>query len=178
MVTLRELKREDAEYMLEWMQNPDIQKAFQKEMGNITLKQAQQFCDMAAISGEIQDGSSLHFAITEDDGEYLGTISLKDINLKNLNAEYSIATRKCAHGKGIAYAATGLLLKKAFREYHLHRVYLNVLSENHAAIKLYERCGFQFEGEFREHLMLRNQYADLKWYGMVSTDYDPERFEI
>ena len=36
-----------------------------------------------------------HFAIIDDqDDEYLGTISLKNIDLKNKNAEYAISTRK------------------------------------------------------------------------------------
>lgn len=62
-------------------------------------------------------------------------------------------------------------MDKAFFQYGLHRVYLNVLSNNIAAIKLYERCGFRFEGEFREHFVIEGTYVNLCWYGMIKDEF-------
>ena len=80
--------------------------------------------------------------------------------------------RRKAQGKGIAYEATRLILKKAFFEYGLHRVYLSVYSNNKAAIKLYERCGFILEGEFREHFLMDGNYLNWKWYGILSDEFN------
>ena len=176
MISLREIKEKDAPLMLEWMHDPDVQKGFKKNMLAMTLDDAKQFCRNATIPDKLTDGANLHFAIVDHDDEYLGTISLKNIDLNNGSAEYAVTTRKVAQGKGVAYAATGLLLRKAFKEYGLHRVYLNVLSNNAVAMRLYERCGFTYEGEFREHLKIGNEYMNWKWYAILENEYDESNF--
>lgn len=177
MVRLRELRKEDALPMLEWMHDPDIQKCFKKNMMTITQEQAEKFICNARIPEKLCTGDSIHWAITDDTDEYLGTISLKDIDVENATAEYAVTTRRIIHGKGVAFLATGEVLKKAFREYGLHRVYLNVYADNIPAIKLYERCGFTFEGEFREHFCHKGKYENWKWYAMLNYEFDENRFD-
>lgn len=177
-IRLRELKMEDAPLMLEWMHDKDIQKSFKKNMLGATLEQAEQFCKDAMIPEKINSGDSIHFAIADEDDEYLGTISLKNFDIESLNAEYSIATRKKANGVGIAFEASRLLLDRAFNDYGLHRVYLNVFSDNIPAIRLYEKCGFKYEGEFREHIKIGGEYMNWKWYGMLKEDFDKHNREM
>lgn len=173
MIDLRQLKEKDAPLMLEWMHDPEIAKSFRKNMMSYTLDDALAFCASASIPESLEHEMSIHYAIVDTkDDEYLGTISLKDIDLLNRTAEYAISTRKCAHGKGIAYTATCMILKKAFEEFGLNRVYLNVLSTNSAAIRLYERSGFISEGTFRQHCRIGSEYVDLKWYGMLKKNYE------
>ena len=172
MITLRELREQDAPFMLEWMHDPDIQKCFRKNMMGANLNDTLSFCRNSAIPVILKNGDSLHFAITDENNEYLGTVSLKNIDLDNKSAEYAIVLRKKAQGHGIAYAATILLLKKSFSEYGLHRVYLNVLATNTPAINLYEKVGFKFEGEFREHLRINGKFVNWKWYSMLDYEAD------
>ncbi len=155
MIKLRELTENDAIYMLEWMHDPSIQKFFRKNMLKYTLDDAKEFCINSDVPSVIKDGCDVHYAIANEDNEYLGTISLKNIDLESRSAEYAIAMRKKAQGYGNAYMASVMLLKKAFSEYKLHRVYLNVLANNNKAIKLYEKIGFSCEGEFRDHIKKR-----------------------
>ena len=171
MISIRLLEQKDAALMLEWMHDEEIQKKFQRNMRAMTLQDAIQFCNKSGCSQELINGQDLHYAIVDEADEYLGTISLKSIDLINHSAEYAIATRRKAHGKGIARIATRLILKKAFEEFELHRVYLNVLSDNEPAIRLYEKCGFRFEGESRECLLKDEKYVNLKWYGILREEY-------
>ncbi len=177
MINLRKLTEKDAPLMLEWMHDPDIQKGFKKNMLDTTIKDAVDFCKSSIIPSRLNGGENLHFAIVNDNDEYLGTISLKNVDLDNNSAEYAITTRKSVQGHGVATKATKLILKKAFCEYGLHRVYLSVLADNEPAIKLYERCGFIYEGEFRQHLIIGEKYMNLKWYGMLKNEYDETAFE-
>lgn len=177
MISLRELQEKDAKLMLEWMHDVDIQKGFKKNMLDATLEDAKAFCKRSEIPDELSDGDNLHFAIVNEEDEYLGTISLKSISLENRSAEYAITTRKTVQGQGIAKEATGILLEKAFHEYGLHRVYLSVFADNLAAIHLYEQCGFVYEGVFRKHLKRDNQYVDWRWYGMLEAEYNKQLFE-
>lgn len=176
MIRLRRLHEKDAPYMLEWMHNQDIQKCFQKDMLNMNLEDAVNFCRTSAIKDVPSDGDSNHFAIVDQEDEYLGTISLKNIDIRNGTAEYAIVVREKIQGHGVAKSATKLLLKKAFDEYSLHRVYLNVLESNKSAIKFYEKFGFKLEGEFRDHLIKEGKYVNLKWYGILENEFKASFF--
>lgn len=166
---LRKLNEKDAEGMLEWMHDPEIQNSFQIDMINRTREDVIEFIRHSRI--DMAEGESIHYAIADDADEYLGTISLKNMDLMAKNAEYAICLRKKAQGRGIAVEATRELLKRAFLEFNMERVYLNVLSENRKAIRLYEKCGFVYEGEFRKHLFLKGEYKTLKWYSMLKEEY-------
>ena len=87
MIKLRELRPEDAPLMLEWMHDQDTQKSFKKDMLSTSLEQAIEFCEDAVIPDVIHTGDNLHFAIVDDKDEYLGTISLKNMDLDALMAE-------------------------------------------------------------------------------------------
>lgn len=166
---LRRLEKKDAEGMLEWMKDPEIQKAFRFHAEQNDMQSVLTFIGNANI--QLVDGKDLHYAITDERDEYLGTISLKNIDMKDKKAEYAISLRRGAQGKGIAFAATEEILKLAFESYKLERVYLNVLADNERAICLYERVGFVYEGAFRKHLFLRGEYKTLKWYSMLKEEY-------
>lgn len=88
--------------MLEWMHDPDVQKGFRKNTLAATLMDTERFCRDAIVKSMPEQGDSLHFAIVNEMDEYLGTVSLKDIDLENNSAEYAIATRKVVWGKGVA----------------------------------------------------------------------------
>ncbi len=177
MVKLRELKEKDAPLMLEWMCDPDIQKGLKKNLLNSKLEDALKFIIQSPIPKNIITGSNIHYAIADYNDEYLGTISLKNVDIDNKSAEYAIIVRKELHGTGVSYEATDLLLDKAFTEFGFHRVYLSVYSNNEAAIKLYERCGFKYEGEFREHFLIDGKYINWKWYSILREEYLGENDE-
>ncbi len=164
---LRELRMSDAEKMLEWMHDKEINRYFIKKMMNMDISDVEGFIRRASEG----QGTDVHWAITDSTDEYLGTISLKKIDRENGNAEYAIVLRRCAEGIGHGYRATKEVLKKAFDELGLHRVYLTVLGDNEQAMQMYERCGFVNEGYLREHLMIDDRYVDWKLYGILEQEY-------
>lgn len=159
---LRRLEEKDAPLMLEWMHDSGINCNFQADFASSTLESVLSF-----INDSFHEESQ-NFAIIDEKDEYLGTISLKHISYKNANAEYAIVIRKKAQGTGVAMAATQELLKYAFEELKLHKVYLNVLEENVRAQKLYEKCGFVYEGRAVDAVKISGTYRNLKWYGIIS----------
>ena len=176
MIKLRELRKDDAEPMLDWMHDPVSQRGFQRDIIHTTLEEAEKFCIDAKLPDSIKEGISCHFAIADyDTDEYFGTVSLKDISIRHSHGEYAIALCPKARGRGIAGAATLLLLDKAFSEYRLNRVFLSVLPDNESAIRLYEKCGFKYEGSFRRHIRRGEEFLDWKWYGILREEYERSR---
>jgi len=147
--------------MLEWMKDEEINQYFRFQSEIVTLDSIKKF-----IASSVLCEKNKHYAIVDDNDVYLGTISLKNIDMNNLTAEYAIALRKIAIGKEIARDATIDILNKAFQYFKLNKVYLNVIADNKRAIKFYEKMGFIFEGEFIEHLLIKGIYHNLKWYAI------------
>lgn len=166
---LRNLEEKDADGILEWMHDPETQYFFRFDTINRTRQDVLEFIRNASV--DCTEGNSIHYAVCDDEDEYLGTISLKNIDLCSKNAEFAISLRKEARGKGVGQSAISILLDKAFSEFNLERVYLNVLSDNNRAIHVYEKCGFIYEGEFRKHIYIHGKYKSLKWYSILRKEY-------
>lgn len=172
MVRLRKLKTEDAPLMLEWMHNKAIADVFEKDMSAVTLEKAEEFCRRSSGDISFFEDAAVHYAIVEtDNDEYMGTISFKNIDMKNRSAEFAISVRSEFHGTDTAGKATRLILQKGFGEFKLHRIYLNVFSTNARAIRFYEKCGFRYEGESRDGIRKDGRFINLKWYSMLDTDF-------
>lgn len=105
-------------------------------------------------------------------GEHIGNIYLREIDW--------VARRSVLHvfigcseqrGKGYGKAAVRQLLHSAFYDLNLNRVFLEVLADNTAAVKTYEKCGFQVEGRLKEHAFKLGQYKDVLVMGISSDKY-------
>lgn len=160
MQILRRLEENDATKMLEWIHDTNINCNFRCGFSEMTIEDVKKFIQTSF------DEKNQHFAIVNENNEYMGTISLKNINKIDNNAEYAIVTRAKAHGKGYAFQATKEILNYAFNELNLHKVYLNVLEENERANKFYKKCGFRYEGMSKEILYINGRYHNLNWYAI------------
>lgn len=163
---LRKLQDKDAPNMLSWMYDNSINQLFATDFKNFDEEKVLNF-----IKASQTDGEQIHRACVNDDDEYLGTVSLKSINLINKNAEYAISFCKKAHGTGAAKFATDEILTMAFRELGLERVYLNVLSKNERANAFYKKYGFTFEGTFKHHIFVLGEFCDLNWYRILKDEF-------
>ena len=163
---LRKLEEKDAVWMLEWMHDPDINRFFAADFNSNKMESVLEFINRG------EDSKNVHYACVNDEDEYLGTVSLKNIDYSAKNAEYAISFGKRAHGTGAAFFATKEILKIAFEKLGLERVYLNVLSENIRANRFYEKFGFIYEGEFKKHINIRGELKDLKWYRMLKEEFN------
>lgn len=160
-IKLRPLETRDAPFMLEWMQEPSIAGMFRFDAESMTIEGCMDYITQA---GESEN--DLHYAIADRNDEYLGTISLKNIDKDRGEAEYAISTRKKVHGMGVAAEATEKLLNIAFETLGLKRVYLNVMTENIRANKFYQKCGFVLERTEKDAFESKGKMHDLNWYTM------------
>lgn len=132
---IRRLKLEDAPFMLEWMHDDNVVKDLQTDFRSKTIEDCIQF-----ISDSLTDKNNLHWAITDEKDNYMGTVSLK--NIFNNTAEFAITVRQAAMGAGYAKWAMEEILKKGFEEIKLKKIYWYVSPKNVRAIRFYDKNGY------------------------------------
>ena len=133
---LRKLMSKDAPLMLEWMHNPDVVKDLQANFKEKTIDDCYLFIEKSLV-----DERNVHLAIVDDSDEYLGTVSLK--NIEAGCAEFAITIRSCAMGKGISKAAMEQIIELGFRNFDLNSIYWCVSPENVRAVKFYDKNGYK-----------------------------------
>lgn len=132
---LRKLEIKDAPLMLEWMHDADVVQNMQTDFTHKTLSDCENF-----IRTSQTDNKNLHLAVVDDNNTYMGTVSLK--NIENGAAEFAIAARKVAMGKGFSRYAMSEIIRIGFEKLKLRRIYWCVSPENKRAVKFYDKNGY------------------------------------
>lgn len=155
---LRELKLKDAKYMLEWMRDTELVEYMGTNFADKTLEDCEHF-----IESNQDNQSNMHWAIVDEKDEYMGTVSLK--NIEKTKAEFAIAIRRCAMGKGYSKYAMEECIKYAFQHMGLKKVYWYVSPANERAIRFYEKNGYQrYDGLSEKDSLMLNSKTEYKWY--------------
>ena len=121
---------------------------------------------------QAQKGEEINLAIRLRDGLSLvgGGILRPDLEHEHAEVGYWIAVPHW--GKGYATEAAQELVRYAFQELGLHRVYASHTSNNPASGKVLARVGMKHEGQMRGHLRKWGQYQDLEFYGMLREEWN------
>ena len=136
---LRDLEQKDAEFMLEWMHDENVYSNLGKDFSSMTIDDCRNF--ITASNEDKETGRA--YAIVDENDEYMGTISMKNIDREHKRAEYAISCRTKAMGKGFAKRASEEMFQRAVEEYGLDILYLDVYDYNVRAQKLYLKLGFE-----------------------------------
>ena len=157
---LRKLELKDAPLMLEWMHDISVVRDLSTDFSSKTLKDAEKF-----IESSQSNTVDLNLALVSNDDEYMGTVSLKNINIISAFAEFAITVRKTAMGQGYSWYAMKTILQKGLSELALDCIYWCVSKNNVRAIKFYDKHNFQETTFVPEEIKSRYKDVDnLKWY--------------
>jgi len=116
-----------------------------------------------------KSNNSYIFAIrTLEENKLVGVAGFENILWNNGTAVVFIGIGDIeSRNKGYGKEAMQMVLDFGFGELNLHRIQLDVLSYNNAAIKLYEKLGFKREGVYREFIHRDGKRYDMYLYGLL-----------
>ena len=112
------------------------------------------------------------FGLFNKNDEHVGNIGLTSINKILRSCSLGILMSRKFQRKGYAYMGMKLVLKFAFENIKLNRVFLGVVEWNLAAIKLYEKIGFKYEGLQREAFHNDGKFYGLKMYSILKNEFE------
>lgn len=161
---LRKLEKKDAPFMLEWMHDSSVVRDLKANFMEKTCEDCNNFIYQSQISDV-----DCHLAVVNDNDEYIGTVSLKHID--GVSAEFGIVIRSVAMGRGYSRFAMVEMLRIAFEELHLQRVFWCVSRRNKRAIQFYDKNGYRHTVLGRDDIKegySEEEIRDFLWYEVKS----------
>ena len=111
----------------------------------------------------------IHFAkqlrlVIENEGQTVGCIDLCNLDFFNHRGEISILINKDFRNKNYATSAIKALCTYSKEQLQMHQLYAEILMENEASIRLFEKCGFSRSGVKNDWIMQNGEYKDVAVY--------------
>lgn len=168
-IYLRPLQRSDInDAYLGWLNDPEIASYLDSGIFPTTRDDLARFYD-----GTVGNPNQVTLAIVVHScHSHIGNVKLGPINWVYRKATFGILIGdKSWWNKGVGTRATRLMVEYGFFRLNLNRIDLGVYAEHEAAIKIYQRIGFQMEGQFREDMFHAGRFKDRVWMGLLRSEY-------
>lgn len=109
------------------------------------------------------EGANRRFLICQkEDDKPVGMIGLYGIHWIHRTSELGIFIGdKRALGKGYGYLSCVLLEEYAKDYLNLRKLKIHVVTDNEYALKLYEKLGFSFIGEYKKERFIKGAYRNV-----------------
>jgi RimJ/RimL family protein N-acetyltransferase len=122
---------------------------------------------------QAQTSDFLPLAIETKDGEHIGAINLHRILREDGTAGLGIIIGEQAYwSNGYGQDAVRTLLRFAFSEMNLRRVWLTVMAEHELAIACYRKCGFVEEARLRQDVYRHGRFHDFVLMAILRQEFD------
>ena len=170
---LRIPELEDAENLARVINHPDIANTTLMIPHPYTVDDAEWFINNSR-DPKTRETDHRFLIFLKDTGELVGGIGLEGIKPLFKTGEIGYWCAVDHWGKGIVTEATMRVLKFAFEELDLNRVYTVCMTGNNASSRVMEKCGMKFEGTAREEVIKYEKPTDLHHYAILKSEWPPE----
>jgi RimJ/RimL family protein N-acetyltransferase len=158
-ITLRYPREDDLDMLLNYINSTIKERVYLSMQKPYTRKQEKEFLTDTIKKMRKND---MIYVLAEFDGKPVGSFSLKrdELDAHKHTAEFGITLKKEFRGMGLGTKMTKLALKMAKDEMSLKIVWLGLMAENKAALRVYEKCGFKKVGVLPKFSNYYGKYID------------------
>ena len=148
---------------IEWMSN---------ECTSVNIEKNNIIVDSSAMPGWVSDHSVMRMGIALKKDDILIGYCHIDHRATDHAAWLSVNIGDGRYrGKGYGTQVMNKLVEFCFMELGVHSVHLDVLENNKAAIKCYEKIGFVISGKYRGHGFHNGQFLNWLHMDMLEDEY-------
>lgn len=167
---LRGIEREDLPRFVEWLNDPEVLQGLLMATP-LSLVQEQGWFD--ALRSHPVEEHPLGIEISTAEGWHLiGNLSLMHLDWRSRQAEVGIFIGDKAYwNQGYGRDAMVLLLRHAFYNLGLNRVYLRVYETNPRAQHSYRKAGFVQEGLLRQAHFQNGKFIDVLQMSVLRSEW-------
>lgn len=158
---LRALEPEDIESIYEWENDQTLWTS-----SNAHVPFSKHVLTQYIIESQRQD---IHVAkqlrlVIEVNAQTIGCIDLCNLDFFNHRGEVSILINKDFRNRKYATSAITALCTYAKDDLQMHQLFAEILTENTASQRVFEKCGFQRTGVKKDWIMQNGEYKDVALY--------------
>jgi ribosomal-protein-alanine N-acetyltransferase len=139
---------DDIEYLIKWINDPEINKYLRFPNRIFFRKDEEEWLESIRKN---QEGLKIFIIRDVEQSRPMGTIGLHNIDKYNGHAELGYLLAKERWGKGHMTEAVSLMVNYGFQVLNLRKIYAFVKEGNIASIKVLKKNDFNEVGRFREH---------------------------
>lgn len=162
-ICLRALTSKDLEQVLEWHNDAELYSTLGSHFRFVSPEAEAEWFQRIT---QARDQVNLAICLNESK-KHIGNIYLRNIDWVARNCElHTFIARPEHRGKGYGCTAVQMVVKHAFEDLGLARIYLHVLAKNSPAIAMYQKCGFNEEGRLRRHAWKAGVFEDMIVMGL------------
>ncbi|MBW6455580.1 MAG: GNAT family N-acetyltransferase, partial [Trueperaceae bacterium] len=121
---------------------------------------------------------SIMWSIETHDGELVGGINLRSMDLKNGTFQTGTRIYREFRGRGYGLDAKVLVLRYAFFELRYQKYEVRCLATNDAMVRHMARLGATLEGRIRRHVYTQGVYLDELAYGLTREEFEARLPEL
>lgn len=169
-VYLRAVEKEDMEFLRMMINNPEMEKSVVGWSFPVSKYEQEKW-----FENQIQNKNNIRYII-EVENEKIGLVTITNIDWKNRKACHGI--KLCSdnvRSKGYGTDTVMTIMKYAFEELQLNKLYSTILEYNIASLNLYKKCGWTTDGILRESTFKGNKYVNEIAVSILKKEYE-ERF--
>lgn len=165
---LRAILEKDMPVLHKWINDPEVIRFTNTYRPISEMEQKEWFSDIAYFRNNYVFG-----IIFTDDDKLIGTCGLYDFDKISRKAELRMKILDVNNrGKGIGIDALKQLLDFGFSDLNLNKIWLRVMTDNAAAVKLYKNAGFTIDGTLYKDMYIKGEYKDLFLMSLFKEDYE------
>jgi ribosomal-protein-alanine N-acetyltransferase len=168
---LREVVAEDAEDLLVFRGDPEVQR-----YNLVPMRNVQEALSLVRTMQAWYDSRyAVQWGITlRDEKRVLGLCGLHDWNRRHRRASLGYDLARSHWGQGIATEAVRAVLRFGFEQWNLNRIEAITVVDNDRSIRLLERLGFHREGVRRGYSLEEDgHFHGSALYGLLRSEYVP-----
>jgi RimJ/RimL family protein N-acetyltransferase len=158
-IRLRATEPTDLPNMVRWMNDPDVIENLLIYTPLSSVEEQNWYDNM--IKGPKEEHVYTIEILENDEWIPVGSTGFHSVDMKSRGAEIGISIgEKKYWNRGYGRDAMHLMLRHAFNDLNLNRVYLYVFETNERAKKAYLAAGFVEEGRLRQDIFKNGRYLD------------------
>jgi len=174
LISFVPVKEEHLKQMVKWRNNPNVS-GMLFDRGKFTLSKQKKWFEKSK-----KDTTRKQFIIIENKTKKpIGAINLMNIDYANLHCDwgYYIGETEYRMG-GFAIEAEYMILKFAFEQLGMNKVYCQTFAYNTKVISTHSKFGFVVEGTLRQHYKEYDSFTDVILMSILKSEFNNSAEEI
>lgn len=168
-LAFRGFTNDDIEDIFEYASIPEVTEFLPWETHRVT-DDTKEFLKVSKEMFEKKD--NIDFAIVlKSENKVIGGISVRKWNNENRCADIGYVLSPKYWKRGIITEAIKRIVKFGFEELNANRIEAQCDEKNIGSYRAMEKAGMKYEGTFRQKILMKGKYVDMKYYSILREEY-------